>query len=82
MRLLLLPSPSCTSHPQPAHPPVPPPPPPSLSTRRRLLGVSAHALTANSGVITTTILLNLASFLALIPLWTLTGELPCFACCG
>lgn len=40
----------------------------------KLLGVSAHALAANGGVITTTVLLNLGSLLAIAPLGVLTGE--------
>lgn len=39
----------------------------------KLLGVSAHALAANGGVITTTVLLNLGSLLAIAPLGVLTG---------
>lgn len=41
----------------------------------RLLGVSAHGLAENSGIITATVLLNLASLLAVLPLGVLVGEL-------
>lgn len=40
----------------------------------KLLGVSAHALAANSGVVTTTLLLNLGGLLAIAPLGVLTGK--------
>lgn len=39
----------------------------------KLLGVSAHALAANSGVITATLLLNLGGLLAIAPLGVLTA---------
>lgn len=51
----------------------------------RLLGVSAHGLAANSGIITTTVLLNLAALLAVLPLGAFLGglgEVPCAAGLG
>lgn len=39
----------------------------------QLLGVSAHGLAANSGIITTTVLLNLAALVAVLPLGAFLG---------
>jgi hypothetical protein len=40
----------------------------------RLLGVAAHGLAANTGVITTTFLLNIASMVVISPLAVFIGE--------
>lgn len=45
-----------------------------IALATRLLGVSAHGLAANGGIITATVLLNLASLVAIAPLGVLLGE--------
>lgn len=46
-----------------------------IALATRLLGVSAHGLAANAGIVTTTVGLNVASLLGVLPL----GALICFA---
>ena len=45
-----------------------------IALASRLLGLSAHGLAANPGIITATILLNIGSVLAILPLAVLSGE--------
>lgn len=46
-----------------------------ISLATRLLGISAHGLAANSGIITATVLLNLAALVAVLPLGAFLGAL-------
>lgn len=43
----------------------------------RLLGVSAHGLAANGGIVTATVLLNLAALVAVLPLGAFLGAAGC-----
>lgn len=51
-----------------------------IALATRLLGVSAHGLAANSGIITSTVLLNLAALLAVLPLGAFLGVCANCAC--